>query len=214
MSPFQLQLSLNDTTGSQQQPKRQPTNRSTGASSMQNIPGRVRNYTFVIWKPRLCASSEINRFVWRSCAKIVAEVDMSIDICVCYCPWIDWWWCIILTPSLPCTPSLSLSFGAVHKVRHAIFVQFWPPLPSVTFCHTSRDPPKYVTHLGPPRFLAGLVQKTRTKAPCTNSLWIVREGFCPGAFVRGSFVWKVLFGVVFIRSPFVRIHLLQVTTES
>jgi len=25
----------------------------------------------------------------------------------------------------------------------------------------------------------------------------------------GSFVWKVLSGVVFVRSPFVRIHLLQ-----
>ena len=38
--------------------------------------------------------------------------------------------------------------GGVHKVRHAIFGQYWPP-PPVTLCHTSRDPPrKYVTHLG------------------------------------------------------------------
>src|SRR6218665_584694 len=42
-------------------------------------------------------------------------------------------------------------------------------------------PRKYITHLGPhPRFLEGLVQKTRTKAPCTNSVSIVR-----GVFVRG-----------------------------
>ena len=40
-------------------------------------------------------------------------------------------------------------------------------------------PQKYVTHLGPPlpQFLVGLVQKIRTKAPCTNSLSIVRRGF-------------------------------------
>src|SRR6218665_1555809 len=86
--------------------------------------------------------------------------------------------------------------GAVHKVRHAIFGQFFPP-PPVTLCHTSRDPlRKYVTHLGPlPRFLVGLVglQKTRTKAPCINSLSIVRGGFCPvfcqGVFYLEGFVW-------------------------
>src|SRR6218665_1687733 len=64
-------------------------------------------------------------------------------------------------------------FGAVHKVRHAIFGQFWPP-PPVTLWHTSRDPPKVRHTSRTPRFLVGLVQKTRTKAPCTNSLLIVR----------------------------------------
>src|SRR6218665_984299 len=90
--------------------------------------------------------------------------------------------------------------GAVHKVRHAIFGQFCPLPPPVTLCHTARDPPfrKCITHLGPPsRFLGGLVQKSRTKAPCTNSLSIVRGVFCPGlcqgvfcleGFVRGGFV--------------------------
>src|SRR6218665_2962139 len=71
---------------------------------------------------------------------------------------------------------------------------FWPiltPLPPVTLCHGSRIP----------RFLVGLVQKIRTKPLCTNSLSIVREGFCPGASVRGSFVWKVLSGVVFVHTP-------------
>src|SRR6218665_1737479 len=61
---------------------------------------------------------------------------------------------------------------------------FWPimtPSPA-TPCHTSRNPP----------FLLGLVQKSRAKAPCTNSLSIVREGFCQGAFFRGAFVWKLL----------------------
>ena len=89
-------------------------------------------------------------------------------------------------------------FGAVHKVRQAIFGQFWPPLP-VTLCHTSRDPtPKSSSHIWDPPFLVGHLQKTRTKAPCTNSFSIVRGGFCPGFL---SFVWKVLSGVVFVRPP-------------
>ena len=31
--------------------------------------------------------------------------------------------------------------GAVHKVCHAIFDDFWPPLPPVTNCHKSWTPP-------------------------------------------------------------------------
>src|SRR6218665_2786231 len=73
--------------------------------------------------------------------------------------------------------------GAVHKLRHAILANFDPPFPLVTLCHTSRNPPK-VRHTSrttsTPRFLVGLVQKALTKAPCTNSLSIVRGGFCPG----------------------------------
>src|SRR6218665_4155213 len=69
---------------------------------------------------------------------------------------------------------------------------FWPiltpPLPSVTLCHTTRDPPKVRhTFLTPP-FLVGLVKKTRTKAPFTNSLSIVRGGFCPGVFLGVFFL--------------------------
>src|SRR6218665_2303112 len=89
-------------------------------------------------------------------------------------------------------PPIEVGNGAVHKVRHAIFGQFLPPSP----CHTSSHipgPPKYVTHLGPPRFLEGLVQKPRTKAPCTNSASIVRGSFCPGVcqgvFCLEDFVW-------------------------
>ena len=93
---------------------------------------------------------------------------------------------------------------------------FWPisPPPPVTLCHTSRDPipQKYVTHLGPPSIFSRPSTKTRTKALCSNPLLIVREGFCPGAFVRGSFVWKLLSGVVFVRSPFCQS--ISVTTES
>ena len=74
--------------------------------------------------------------------------------------------------------------GAVHKVRHAIFDQFLPPPLShfvthfgtpLKVRHTSRTPPFLV------------VQKTRTKAPCSNSILIVRgvfvQGLCPGWFL-------------------------------
>src|SRR6218665_1414689 len=90
--------------------------------------------------------------------------------------------------------------GAVHKVRHGIFLaNFDPPFP-VTFCHTSLDPPK-VRHTSRTtrRFLVGLVQKSRTNVPCTNSVSIVRGGFvgefCPGWFLSVS--------------PSFTIHLLQ-----
>src|SRR6218665_1015917 len=88
---------------------------------------------------------------------------------------------------------------------------FWPilPPPSPPPLPHPRTLPKVHHTSWTPRFLVGLVQKIRTKAPCTNSLSIVHEGFCPGASVRGSFVWKVLSGVVFVRTPSVRIHLLQ-----
>src|SRR6218665_1350942 len=90
---------------------------------------------------------------------------------------------LLLVISLPqFKANCELKIGAVHKVRHAIFGQFLPP-PPVTLCHPSR-------------------YKNRTKANCTNSLSIVRGGFCPGGFVRGSFVWKILSEVVFVHSPF------------
>src|SRR6218665_1002389 len=77
--------------------------------------------------------------------------------------------------------------GPFIKYVTLFLAKFDPPLP-VTLCHTSRDPRKYVTHPGPPpRFLVGLVQKSRTKVPCTNYISIVRGGFCPGVFVWVGF---------------------------
>src|SRR6218665_1018511 len=67
---------------------------------------------------------------------------------------------------------------SVHKVRHAIFGQFQSPSPCHTSSHIPR-PPNSTSHISDPRFLVGLVQKIRTKALCTNSISIVREGFCP-----------------------------------
>src|SRR6218665_3040765 len=95
------------------------------------------------------------------------------------------------------------------RVRPKFARYFWSiftPFPCHTLSHIPA-PPKVRHTSRTPRFLVGLVQKTRTKAPCTNSLSIVR-----GAFVRGSFVWKVLPGVVFVRPPFRQNT--SVTTES
>src|SRR6218665_3923264 len=76
---------------------------------------------------------------------------------------------------------------------------FWPiltPLPPVTLCHTSRDPPKVRHTSRTPRFFVSLVQKTRTKAPYKFSLNCSRgflsggfcqEVFCLEGFVQGSF---------------------------
>src|SRR6218665_1294875 len=107
----------------------------------------------------------------------------------------------------------NFTFAAVHKVRHAIFGQFLLPLTPVTLCHTYRDP-QSTSHISdpPPIFNRPSTKKTGQKAPCTNSLSIVRGGFCPEGFVRGSFVWKVCSGVVFVHSPFGQNA--SVTTES
>ena len=84
-----------------------------------------------------------------------------------------------------------------------LFLANFDPPPPVTLCHTSRDPPPKVRHTSrtsPPRFLVGLVQKSRTKGPCTNSISIVRGGFCPGGFCPGWFLSV---------PPSVTIHLLD-----
>src|SRR6218665_647734 len=93
-----------------------------------------------------------------------------------------------------------------------LFLANFDPPPCQTLSHIPGPPKVRHTSRTPHRFLVGLVQKLWTKAPCTNSLSIVREGFCPGASVRGSFVWKVLSGVVFVRTPFFQNT--SVTTES
>src|SRR6218665_3057985 len=90
-----------------------------------------------------------------------------------------------------------VSKGSVHKVRYAIFGQFLPPSPCHTLSHIPGSPESTSHILDPlPRFLVGLVKISRTKAPCTNSLSIVREGFCRGfcqrvfcleGLVRGGF---------------------------
>jgi len=72
--------------------------------------------------------------------------------------------------------------------------------------------PKSTSHISdPPPILVGLVQKPGQR-PLVQILSQLLRGFCLGAFVRGSFVWKVLSGVVFVRTPFCQNT--SVTTES
>src|SRR6218665_3907871 len=66
---------------------------------------------------------------------------------------------------------------------------FWPIL-TLPLSHFATHPgtPKVRHTSRTPRFLVVLVQEIRTKAPCTNSLSIVRKGvFCLEGFVRGGF---------------------------
>jgi len=94
---------------------------------------------------------------------------------------------------------------------------FWPilTLPSplaVTLCHTFRDPPE-VRHTSrtPPNFSRPST-KNPDKSPRYKFSLNCLRGFLSGGFVRGSFVWKILSGVAFVRSPFCQNT--YVTTES
>src|SRR6218665_3589657 len=60
------------------------------------------------------------------------------------------------------------------------FLPILTPSPCHTLSHIPGPPKVRHTSRTPPRVLVGLVRKTRTKAPCTNSLLIVHGGFCPG----------------------------------
>src|SRR6218665_3959404 len=66
--------------------------------------------------------------------------------------------------------------------------------------HTSRNTPP---------FLVGLVQKTWTKAPCTNSLSIVRWGFCPGLLSGGLLSGRICPGWFLYNPSSIRKHLLE-----
>src|SRR6218665_2668228 len=73
-----------------------------------------------------------------------------------------------------------------------MFLPILTSIPPVTLSHTSRDPKKYVTRLGPPSFLVGLVQKTWTKPPVQilSQLFagFLSRGFCQGVFCLEGFV--------------------------
>src|SRR6218665_768882 len=89
-----------------------------------------------------------------------------------------------------------------------LFLANFNPLPLSHFVTHPGTPQKSTPHISDPPTFSRHSKKNRTKAPCTNSLNCSR-GFLFGGFVRGSFVWKVLSGVVFICSPSVRVHLLR-----
>src|SRR6218665_4195365 len=62
-----------------------------------------------------------------------------------------------------------------------LFLAHFDPLPLSHFV-THPSTPLKVRHTSrtPTPFLVGLAQKSQTKAPCTNSISIVRGGFCLG----------------------------------
>src|SRR6218665_719687 len=90
-----------------------------------------------------------------------------------------------------------------------LFLANFYPLPLSHFVTHPGTPRKYVTHLGPPIFRRPST-KNPDKSPLYKFCLNCSRGFCRGFCQRpGSFVWKVLSGVVYVRSRFVRIHLLH-----
>src|SRR6218665_390186 len=102
----------------------------------------------------------------------------------------------------------SNTLGAVHKVRHTIFDP--PPLSHLSHIlgspkvrHTSRTPPIF----------SRSNTKSRTKAPCTNSLSIVCGSFCPGVLSGGLFSGRFCPGWFLSVPPSVRKYQLQQKIE-
>src|SRR6218665_1316740 len=89
--------------------------------------------------------------------------------------------------------------GPSIKYFMLFLANFDPPAP-VTLWHTSRDPQKYVTHLGPPIF-----SRPSTKDPDKSPMYKFSLN-CSRGFVQGA-----LSGVVFVHSPFCQNT--SVTTE-
>src|SRR6218665_30412 len=97
--------------------------------------------------------------------------------------------------------SFSLYEGPSIKYVMLFLANFDPP----SLCHTLSHipgPQKYVTHLGPPIF--SRPSKKPGQSPLYKFSLNCSSGFLSGGFCYWSFVWKVLSGVVFVRSPFCR----------
>src|SRR6218665_106827 len=89
------------------------------------------------------------------------------------------------------------------------------PLSLVTLCHTSRYPQSRPTsHISdtPPHPIfcrSRPSTKNPDKSPLYKFSQFFGKVFVRGVLSEGYFSWKVLSGMVFVRSPSVRIHLLQ-----
>src|SRR6218665_1854895 len=91
-----------------------------------------------------------------------------------------------------------------------LFSANFDPLPLLHFV-THPGTPQSTSYISDPPILVGLVQKTGQK-PSVRMLSQLFAGVLSRGFVRGSFVWKVLSGVIFVRSPLCQNT--SVTTES
>jgi len=98
------------------------------------------------------------------------------------------------------------TWGPSIKYVMLIFANFDPLSHFVT--HPAN--PQSTSHISDlPRFLVGLVQKTRTKAPCTNSLSIACGGFVQRVLSGGLLSGRFCLGWFLFVPPSVRIHLLK-----
>src|SRR6218665_3402384 len=70
---------------------------------------------------------------------------------------------------------------------------------SPSLCHTLSHipgPPQSTSHISGPPIFSRPSTKNPDKSPLYKFSLNCLRGFCPGGFVRGSLVWKVLSGVV------------------
>src|SRR6218665_3646763 len=81
-----------------------------------------------------------------------------------------------------------------------------------SLCNTYRDPHESTSHISDPPIFRRPSTKNPDKSPLYKFCLNCSQGFLSWGFVRGSFVWKVLSGVVFVRSIFCQNT--SVTTES
>src|SRR6218665_926801 len=89
-----------------------------------------------------------------------------------------------------------------------LFLANFDPL-SLSHFVTHPGTPKSTSHISDPPIFSRPSTKNPDKCPLYKFSLNCSRGFLSGCFVRGYFVWKVLFGVVFVHSPSVRKHLLQ-----
>src|SRR6218665_1536178 len=95
-----------------------------------------------------------------------------------------------------------------------LFRPIFTPSPCHTLSHIPGPAPKKVRHTSrTPAIFNRPSTKKHGQKPSVNILsQLFARVFVRGGFVRGSFVLKVLSGVVFVRSPFCQKA--SVTTES
>ena len=82
------------------------------------------------------------------------------------------------------------SYGAVHKVRHAIFGQFYPPPLCHTSSHISGPSPPKVRHTS--RTPSPIFKRPSTKNPDKSPLVQIMSQLFAGVFVRGVFSESLL----------------------
>ena len=93
-----------------------------------------------------------------------------------------------------------------------LFLANFYPLPLSHFVTNPGTPPESTSHISDPPIFSRPSTKTPDKSPLYKFSLNCSRGFLSGGSVRGSFVWKVLSGLIFVRSPFCQNT--SVTTES